>query len=187
MMIEEVNTKRCTKCGEVKSLEQFYWRKTELRFSSWCKFCENLQRCQSLSQERKKNPEKARETWHRYRIRHLQEMRIHDAERQKLYRRRFPEKARLLARQSRLRRVNDPERCAVFKTKRAQYYLSQDKEALAKNAKIQRAFLMDGYIKVCIRRKYHCETNNITPEMVALEREHISLMRLIRQKKKEVA
>jgi hypothetical protein len=34
-----MNTKKCTKCDKVKSLDEFYWRNDSKRYTSWCKQC----------------------------------------------------------------------------------------------------------------------------------------------------
>ena len=40
---EAVKMKRCSKCGRLLSLSEFYWRRKEQRHESWCKDCFNAQ------------------------------------------------------------------------------------------------------------------------------------------------
>lgn len=62
-----METKKCSRCGEIKSLLEFYYRKSIGKYLSWCKVCEKEQvRNWRKTHERKDtpNPEYHKE-WHR--------------------------------------------------------------------------------------------------------------------------
>lgn len=54
------DTKKCTKCNEVKSTDDFYWDKTNKRFMSYCKQCGKA----GVKKHRTDNPDKHRQ-YHR--------------------------------------------------------------------------------------------------------------------------
>lgn len=179
-----VQTKRCTKCGEVKALSYFQDRKHGLcGKASACKTCDNARRKQD------------------YYLHHQRELEHHKQQRLK-----YPLKWKLIARRTYLKHRD--ERLAQV---RHYYYANREQKCIKQrqydqnhreqqrafsrryrkthkdNILFRRRYLHLAPVRGNLHKKYQIEYSDITPQMVALEREHIELMRIVRSKKKEVA
>jgi len=156
--------KRCSKCGEVKGIGEFYTKKGGCGYRSACKLCNK--KYPSCSKEsmglrlinwRKNNPEKARLQCRRYYQKHREKM----IERAKKY------------------AIENPLKAKLWRLKESRKYRKNNRNDINKRANLAIHLLLDGYIKQIL---HDCGLPK-TEELIELKREHILLKRNLKKLK----
>ena len=152
-------TKKCTKCGEVKVLDAF--RRHKERIRGECKECEKVLNRESHAKSAKK--------WA-----------LNNAERVKAisaaYRAGLPDGA--TAQRMKKYREDNPEKA---KQDRAKYY-AENSNKIKEQMKFRRESLLDVYVANSLRVR----VADCPPGLITLQREHIQIKRLAKEFKRTV-
>ena len=180
------DTKKCSKCGEVKGLGEFNKRSAVSgKLHSWCKDCcaaykvanraaLSAKRLELARKERAENPDKRKSYYKEYYLAHCEEIK----ERARAYSSQNKEARIAQCREYRLR-----EQEAIAK-RRAEKYAEKSDEINAKrrepgSAHKQHmakrvALLKDAYVV----QKLKLNKTQATPELIALKREQLTIKRM---------
>ena len=157
-------TKICTKCGEEKSLEEFYKdRRRKDGFYPQCKICLKKYQRKYKEQNRDKYLEHSKKYQRKYR----------EQNRDKRL-----EENRKYYEQNRDKRL---EYSKKYHEQNQDYFLEHSK----KYSRKCRINLVDNYIKKILSQKFGIKFQDITPELIEQKRAIIQLKRLIKQLKQK--
>ena len=177
-------TKRCSKCGEVKAVGEFYRNQRERDgHSRRCRVCA----LQDSNRRRKENPEKVREAQSKYKKKNREKLKVQGAAYYKKNQERC-RKARRDRRKADIKKALKAER--KWATNNREKRLSQARRRHKENperrratARKIRAKLSDGYVASHIRLATGLKTSQIPQSVIDCKREYIRLIRLLKEMK----
>jgi len=175
-----IQTKKCSKCGEVKELESGFHKSNRNKdgYYSSCKVChqqhykDNKERYrENHRQWAKKNPERTREFKRQWAKKNIEQRKARALEYRKKNREKINER-------SRNNYKRDKERYQKYRDE----HLEETKEYGLKRS----VLLEDTIVRYRIRHRSGLENHQITPELIELKREQLLFYRELKNLKQEV-
>ena len=172
-MEDQIQTKKCSKCGEVKDLENEFNKRRETKdgFHKECKLCVN-KAAREYAEKNKEHQLQYRRRWRKANAEKVKEYQVK-------WEKANPEKVNGRARQ--WRKAN-PEKYRKTYHK----WADKNKERIKEWGLRSRNLLTDMFVRNIIKQQINLNFRQITPEMIEAKREQLLFYRELKNLKQEV-